>query len=155
MPQHVDGKATVSRTLFRLENAVATRIHAKPEGIWNLLTNASDHAKWNSTIVTISGNFQPNGKVHVVSKLDPKRTFKLKISEFVPPSKLVWRDGFAPVFSGVRTYSLTPNPDGSTTFSMVEVLSGLMLPMIAGSLPDFKPNFERIAADLKEAAETN
>jgi hypothetical protein len=36
---------------------------------------------------------------------------------------------------------------------MVEVLSGLMLPMIRGSLPDFGPAFETYAADLKRAAE--
>jgi hypothetical protein len=36
---------------------------------------------------------------------------------------------------------------------MVEVFSGLMLPMIAGSLPNFGPAFEQYAADLKRAAE--
>ncbi len=47
----------------------------------------------------------------------------------------------------------TSNPDGSTAFSMVEVLSGAMLPMIKGSLPDFGPMFETYAADLKREAE--
>jgi hypothetical protein len=36
---------------------------------------------------------------------------------------------------------------------MVEVLSGVMLPMIKGSLPDFGPAFEAYAADLKREAE--
>ena len=36
---------------------------------------------------------------------------------------------------------------------MVEVFSGVMLPMIKGSLPDFGPVFERYALDLKKAAE--
>jgi len=65
----------------------------------------------------------------------------------------VWSDGFAPMFKGVRTFTLAPNPDGSTAFSMVEVLSGVMLPMIKGSLPDFGPTFEAYAADLKREAE--
>jgi hypothetical protein len=73
--------------------------------------------------------------------------------EFSPNTRMVWRDGSAPMFQGVRTYTLIPRPDGSTTFSMVEVLSGLMLPMIGGSLPDFGPPFEQYAADLKKAAE--
>lgn len=38
-------------------------------------------------------------------------------------------------------------------FSMVEVMSGLMLPLIRGSLPDFGPPFEQYAADLKREAE--
>jgi hypothetical protein len=68
---------------------------------------------------------------------------------------MVWQDGFAPMFKGVRTYTLSPNSGGTTEFSMVEVFSGLMLLMIKGSLPDFKPNFEQYAADLKKAAENN
>jgi hypothetical protein len=55
---------------------------------------------------------------------------------------------------GERTYSLAPNPDGTATrFEMKEVFSGLMLPMIAGRLPDFGPIFEQYAADLKAEAE--
>ena len=74
------------------------------------------------------------------------------VDEFVPDKRLVWSDGNF-IFRGVRTYTLTPKADGSTDFSMVEVLSGVMLPMIAGSLPDFGPDFEKYAADLKREAE--
>ncbi len=66
---------------------------------------------------------------------------------------MVWQDGFAPFFSGVRTFSLTPKSDGTTDFAMVEVFKCIMLPMIEGSLPDFKPNFEQSALDLKTEAE--
>nr|MBA3872179.1 SRPBCC domain-containing protein [Anaerolineae bacterium] len=57
------------------------------------------------------------------------------------------------MFKGVRTYTLTPKADGTTDFNMTEVISGLLLLMIGGSLPDFKPTFEQYAADLKRAAE--
>jgi hypothetical protein len=66
---------------------------------------------------------------------------------------MVWSDGRAPMFTGVRTFTLTPKADGSTDFSMAEVYSGLMLPMIARSLPDFGPTFEQYASDLKREAE--
>jgi len=54
---------------------------------------------------------------------------------------------------GVRAYRLTPRSDQATLYEMIEVFSGVMLPMIAGRLPDFKPIFERYAADVKKAAE--
>ena len=64
-----------------------------------------------------------------------------------------WREG-NPLFLGVRTYTLTPAPDGvSTRFEMTEVFSGPMLPMVAGRLPDFRPIFAKYAADLKAHAE--
>ena len=59
------------------------------------------------------------------------------------------------MFSGVRTFTLTPKQDGSTDFSMVEVFKGIMLSMIKDSLPDFKTNFEQYATDLKKTAENN
>ena len=54
---------------------------------------------------------------------------------------------------GVRTFTLTPNADGTTDFAMREEFLGIMLPMIKGSLPDFGPVFEAYAEDLKRAAE--
>jgi hypothetical protein len=84
----------------------------------------------------------------------PERVFKPKVTELVAPSRMVWSDGMAPMFKGVRTFTLTPRGEGSTDFSMVEVLSGAMLPMIKGSLPDFGPPFEQYAADLKREAES-
>ena len=65
----------------------------------------------------------------------PGRVFKPKVTTFEQGKKMVWSDGLAPMFKGVRTYSLAPDPNGSTVFSMHEEFSGLMLPMIKGSLP--------------------
>jgi len=36
---------------------------------------------------------------------------------------------------------------------MAEVYSGIMPPMIAGSLPDFRPVFEQYASDLRREAQ--
>jgi hypothetical protein len=55
------------------------------------------------------------------------------------------------MFRGVRTFSLKPSGSG-TEFIMTEEFSGLMLPMIRGSLPDFAPIFEAYAQDLARAA---
>jgi hypothetical protein len=57
------------------------------------------------------------------------------------------------MFKGVRTFKLSAQPDGSTDFVMEERFSGLMLPLVGRSLPDFKPIFERYASDLKNEAE--
>jgi hypothetical protein len=37
---------------------------------------------------------------------------------------------------------------------MIEVFSGLALPMATSRLPDFEPIFQRYAADLKAEAES-
>ena len=146
-------KASTARTTFRLEVAVAIDIDAPRERIWGLITDASRIPEWNSTITSLSGSIKEGEKIELKSTLDPSRTFKLKVSDVVANEQMKWSDGFAPMFRGVRTYRLEDLGGGRTRFSMSEVLSGLMLPMIAGSLPDFAPSFEAWAADLKREAE--
>ena len=150
----VDGRATKKRETFRMECGVAANIAAKPEKIWALLTDAAAFPKWNSTVTSIDGRIALGEKIRLRVPLAPKRVFKLEVSAFEPGKRMVWQDGAPPMFKGVRTFTLSPQQNGSIDFSMVEVFSGLMLPMIAGSLPDFAPAFEQYAADLKRAAES-
>ena len=148
-----DGRATKTRETFRMQCGVSINIHAKPDKIWSLLTDAAAFPRWNSTVQSIEGQIALGEKIKVRVPIAPKRVFKLKVSAFEPGKRMVWSDGAAPMFKGVRTFTLAPAANGSIDFSMIEVFSGLMLPMIAGSLPDFAPSFERYAADLKRAAE--
>jgi hypothetical protein len=144
--------AKSSATTFEMQTSVATNIKAPATKIMGLLTDAKNFTKWNSTVISVDGDIKKGETIRLVSKLDPKRTFKLNVAELTPTT-LIWKDGFAPMFSGVRTFTLQTNPDGSTDFTMTEVFKGIMLPMIKGSLPDFKENFEQYAADLKNASE--
>lgn len=145
------GYAVEEKSAFRKAVGVAIAIKATPEKIWSLLTDAANIPKWNSTVTDVSGTIA-QGNTLLIKVPISKRTFKIKVDEFQPAKRLVWSDGNA-IFRGVRTYTLAPRADGTTVFSMVEVFTGLMLPMIAPSLPDFKPVFSQYAADLKAAAE--
>lgn len=147
-------KATSSASTFEMQTSVTAYINAPAHKIMGLLTDAKNMTSWNSTLISVEGEIKEGNTLQLVSKLDPNRTFKLKIASQTP-TLLVWKDGFAPMFSGVRTFTLSPNEDGSTNFTMTEVFKGIMLPLIKGSLPDFKQNFEQFAMDLKQAAESN
>ena len=144
--------ATKTEATFRMHYAVAIRIEAEPEAIWQRLTNAKDLPSWNSTVTSIEGDIEP-GRTLTIRVPISERAFTPKVVSFEPNRRMVWADGMAPMFRGERTFTLTPNEDGTTDFSMVEVFRGLMLPMIKGSLPDFRPVFDQYAADLKLACE--
>lgn len=146
-------KATTSSTAFRMDCAVSVTINAAPEKVWELLTDAADFPRWNSTVTSIGGTIAAGQKLELKVPAAPGRTFTPKVTAFEPGKRMVWADGMAPMFRGVRTFSLSPQADGSTEFTMEEVFSGIMLPMIKGSLPDFAPSFEAYAADLKREAE--
>ena len=147
-----NGKASKTKSTFRMEYAAGINIHAKPERIWALMTNAGDFPRWNSTVKSIEGKIALGQTIQLVAVIAPERVFKLNVIEFAPEKRMVWSDGNA-MFKGVRTYTVNTKTDGSTDFTMSEVYTGLMLPMIAGSLPDFVPTFEQYVSDLKKEAE--
>lgn len=143
-----NGTATTTKTTFSRETTVSINIDANPVIVWSLLTNASDFARWNSTIVSIEGNIALGEKIQLKSTLDTSRTFKLKVKTFEKDSTLIWGDG-----KGDRTYTLIPNGNGGVTFTMTEKIGGLMFPMYAKYIPSFDESFEQFAADLKKEAE--
>lgn len=148
----INGRANKTKSTFRMEYSAGVNVKAKPEQVWALMTNAADFPRWNSTVKSIDGKIASGETIKLVATISPERVFNLHVVEFTPQKKMVWSDGNA-MFKGVRTYMLTPKADGSTDFTMSEVYTGLMLPMIAGSLPDFIPTFEQYVSDLKKEAE--
>ena len=128
-----DGKAVQQDVDGVLSYAVATEIAAPPAAVFGLLTTTEGYTAWNSTVVSFKGKVAKGEKVSLVSKLDPSRTFELKVSELVQDKTLVWEDGMPMgLFAGVRTYEVTALPDGRTRFVMAEVFSGPMLLLTAG-----------------------
>jgi uncharacterized protein YndB with AHSA1/START domain len=148
-PMKGEGKATTTKKIFGRETSVSTRIFADPAIVWALLTHASDYPRWNSTITSMNGEIREGGSIALKSMLDDKRTFHLKVKEFVPEKRLVWGDAL-----GSRVYTLTPGDGDSTIFSMTEKIGGPLFPLFANSIPSFDASFERFAADLKREAET-
>jgi hypothetical protein len=148
----INGRANKTKSAFRMEYTCGINIKATPSRIWSLMTNAADFPRWNSTIKSIEGKIAAGETIKLRATIAPDRTFNLAIIEYVPEKRMVWSDGNV-IFKGVRTYTVTPKGDGSSDFTMAELYTGAMLPLIAGSLPDFGPEFEKYAADLKREAE--
>lgn len=148
-----NGRADKIESTFRMTCSITHNILAKPERIWSLLTDAKGFPRWNSTVTAIDGTIGLGQRLALKVTAAPTRTFKPTVTAFEPEKRMVWSDGMAPMFKGVRTFTLSPKDDGSTDFSMNEVFSGVMLPLIKGSLPDFAPSFEAYAANLKQEAE--
>jgi hypothetical protein len=146
-------RAEKTHGTFRMTCAIRCTIHASPDRVWSLLTDSAGFPRWNSTVTRIGGAISLGQKLEIQVPAAPGRTFKPKVTAFEPGARMVWSDGAAPMFKGVRTFTVAPSSGGATAFSMEEVFEGVMLPLIAGSLPDFGPIFETYAADLKREAE--
>jgi uncharacterized protein YndB with AHSA1/START domain len=141
--------ATTTKRLFSRETEVAVEIRARAADVWALLVDAAQYPKWSSTVVSIDGEIAPGATIKLKSTLAPKRTFKLTVRQFEPPTCLVWGDAM-----GRRTYRLTPNASGTVSFSMHEKIGGPLFPLFARMIPSFDAAFDQFAADLKRKAES-
>jgi hypothetical protein len=123
--------------------------------IWDLLTNASAYPEWNPAVLGIEGEIREGQTIKLTSIVNPDRQFKLKVSDVEPPRHMVWSDGMPlGLFRGARRFDVVPRGDGTSEFTMEEVYSGLMAPVITRSIPDMTDSFDKFADGLKEAAES-
>jgi len=104
--------------------SATTTIHAKPERIWSILADAKRYPSWNTTD-RVEGYMRPGEKIKRYVKLSPGRAFPATMTEFVPPTKMIWSGGMPlGLFKGERVFSLKPIPPDAVEFSMTEVYSG-------------------------------
>jgi hypothetical protein len=134
--------------------SASTTIEASPESIWAILTDAPAYPEWDPGVDRIEGRIAPGEKITAFTKLSPGRAFPVKVTEFVPGRKMTWTGGMPlGLFKGERTFTLAPHGNGAIEFTLREVFSGPLLPLIGRSLPDLTSSFEQFAAGLKSRAE--
>ncbi|MBL8921361.1 MAG: SRPBCC family protein [Myxococcaceae bacterium] len=147
-----DGRATERKDPGSLAYQVAVEVNAPAERVMATLTRGG-WTKWTSTLTRFEGEVKQGGRVTLESTLSPGRAFRLKVSQ-VGNDSMVFEDGMPlGLFRGVRTYRATAAGEGRCVFAMCEVFSGVMLGMIAKSLPDQRASFEQFAKDLKKEVE--
>lgn len=136
-----------------LQYTVARRIDAQPERVWALLTDAAGYSRWNKAVLSLEGSIAPGSTIKLVSVANPKRAFRLMVTDMTRPNRMIWADGMPlGLFSGVRTFRIEPR-EGVTHFEMTEVYTGLLAPLFTKAIPDLQPSFELFADSLKAAAE--
>ena len=126
-----------------------TTIEASPDAIWDTLTDPAGYPDWDPAMERVEGRIDPGETVTFFTKLSPK-AFPVRVTSFEPPRTLVLTGGLPlGLFKSERTHTLTPKPEGSTTFDTQEIFSGFLLPIIGRTIPDLTENFEGFVAVLK------
>jgi hypothetical protein len=133
--------------------ATAT-IEASPERIWAILTDSRGYPAWDSGVQAVDGTIAPGNTIKVRSEASPGRAFPVKVTEFEPGRGMTWTGGMPlGLFTGVRTFRLSPAGDGATRFDVREEYTGPLLPLVWRTMPDLGPSFQQFAAGLKARAE--
>jgi hypothetical protein len=129
-------------------------IQAPPRVVWSILTDGPAYSEWDSGVERVEGRIAHGEKIKVTSEVNPGRGFPVRVTQFTPEKQMTWTGGLPlGLFKGVRTFTLTPQEDGTTRFTMRETYTGPLLPLIWRSMPDLSASFEQFAAGLKKRAE--
>ncbi len=136
------------------EYSATASINASADTIWNILTDVANYPAWDPGVDRIEGAIALGAKITAYTKLNPNRAFPVKVTELTPGKRMIWTGGMPlGLFRGTRTFTLTPQGDGNTEFSIKEEFSGPLLALIGRSIPDLTMTFQKFAAGLKAHAE--
>jgi len=131
-------------------------IKADPDQIWPVLVDGASYADWDSGVDRVEGRIAPGEKIKVYVHVNPGKAFPVKVAEFQPNRMMRWVGGMPlGLFSGERTYRLTPQGDGTTKFTMREEYTGPLAGLIFRSIPDLGPSFTQFADGLKQRVESS
>lgn len=132
-----------------------TTIAAAPDVIWAILTDASRYPEWDPYAERIEGTIAQGARLVIYTKVAPGRAFPVTVKEFVPGTRMMWSSGMPfGLFKGERSFTLAPQADGQVAFTLREEFSGVLLGMIAPSLPDMTEPFQQFVTGLKARAES-
>lgn len=131
-----------------------SRVIAAPAAtLWAILTDGPRYPVWNSTVANLDGAVAPGGVIGLRTAGPGGRRFRLRVTTFEPPRRMIWRGGMPfGLFTGERVFVLEEAGAAGTRFSMTETFSGPLAPLITRSMPDLQPLFDAFAADLDRAA---
>jgi hypothetical protein len=129
-------------------------IDAPPDRIWAILIDGGGYSRWDSGVDRVEGRIAPGETIKLYSKVAPGRAFPVKVDEFVPGERMRWSGGMPlGLFSGRRTFRLTPEANGTTRVYVREEYTGPLLGMMWRSMPNLQPSFEQFVTGLKQRAE--
>ncbi len=130
-------------------------INAPSKIVFNIITKADNFVLFDPNCIKIDGEICLGKKLSVYSRLSPNRVFKIRVSELVPGSRMVWESALPfNLFKGVRTFTVLAKDDHTTEFSVNEIFSGHLLFLFKKAVPDMTDAFNLLAKGLKKHIES-
>ena len=103
------------------EFITSAAIRATPDAVWSILTDGPEYAHWNPEINRVDGRIALEEKIvaHVVLHGGKVQPVSVRVTAWEPMRKMVWTGGLPlRLFTGSRTFRLTPRDGGIVEFSM-------------------------------------
>lgn len=132
----------------------SSKIDAKPDVIWEILTDKGQLLTGDVGITRLEGAIRLGNKIKLWTDVGGDRAFPIKVIEMDMNRKMVWQGGMPfGLFTGTRQFNITPDDDAAI-FHLREDYTGLLTNMIVKAMPDMNPSFEKFVLGVKRLAET-
>lgn len=129
-------------------------IEADPDRVWAVLVDGAAWPTWDSGVEAVDGAIDLGNKITIRSAAAPGRSFPVRVTTFEPNRRLELTGGMPlGLFTGVRTYTLAADSPTATSLTVREQYRGVLLRVIARSMPDLQPSFDQFTAGLKQRVE--
>ena len=135
-----------------MEYRASTMIAAPAQLVWETLVDTDRWPEWDPNVERVDGQAILGGEIRMHTSLS-SRTVPVRVAEFVPPRRMVWRGGLPfGLMTGTRTFSLD-EADGVTTFELHEVFTGPLVGILSRFMPDLQPSFDAHVEGLRARIE--
>ena len=131
-------------------------IDAKPEEIWNILSDFESWKDWNPFIPLVEGNLKVGEYLRIkVTPPDMKAMiFKPKVFEVKPNEKILWGGSFLKImYSGDHAFILEHLNDGKTRFRQIERFMGPFVLFMSGMIKKTELGYQQMNIALKKEVE--
>jgi hypothetical protein len=137
-----------------------TGIKAKPERIWDILTDFSSYELWNPFMTKIIGepNLGNKIEVHIRTIRGKNRVYHPVITKLDENKELKWqgRSILPGIFDGERIFQIESTSPEEVTFTHMEIFSGLGAKFLGRGLDhDLQQGFQEMNNALKARAESS
>lgn len=133
-------------------------IDAPPEQVWEVLHALERFREWNPVIVDVQGEAVAGKRIafQMVLPDGAKSNHKPVVTEVVPNRALCWEGtvGAAWLARAVHEFHLEPAGQG-TVLTHREVFTGLLVPLVKGTLKRTEEGFRVMNRALKEQVESS
>ena len=142
----------MTRTIER-----SIEIDASPDLVWRVLTDLPSHPDWNPFIREISGDVAIGARLRVHITPPGKRgmTFQPVVTAATPGRELAWlgKLGVRGIFDGAHRFRIEDLGGGRSRVTQGETFTGVLVPLLGGSLNATAEGFDQMNQALKARCE--
>lgn len=132
-------------------------INASAERVWRLLTDFAKYPEWNPFVRSISGKPEPQTKLKIFVQPPGGRgmSFNPTVLRAEPNKELRWLGSLfiRGLFDGEHSFVIEQMAQDKVRFVHSEKFSGVLVPLLGGTLGSAQLGFEEMNKALKKEAE--